>query len=416
MRILYLVHQFMPDFSGGTEQVTLNLARAAQSAGHRVDVFTVTAPDSPGWSERDGLRFGVVEGVPVFALAHQDTPTVELGFGANPRLEAEFRRFLESRPAYDVAHVMHAFRLNEAAELLAARRIPYVMTLTDFYSLCFRINLVRLDGGLCDGPRQGEACARHCATPELEPAAYADRVARTGRLLRRASAVAAVSDYVAQAVRAEHPDLDVRVIANGVDLLGLGAPARDPASRSASGKLTLGYLGTVSEAKGAVMLAEAFAAASPANARLRMVGPCHEPQSRARVEALLGRADITLDGPVAASEVGRVLGGFDLLCVPSLVPEAFSLALHEGFAVGLPALVADRGAPPLVVAARGCGRVAPAGDVAAWARAIDDIAADPQQLTAWAARVPLPQRIEEEGFLYTELYRAAATAPDRTGD
>ncbi|MDB5467543.1 MAG: glycosyl transferase, group 1 [Phenylobacterium sp.] len=412
MRILYLVHQFMPDFSSGTEQVTLNLARAAQSAGHRVDVFTVSAPHSPGWTERDGLRFGVVEGVPVFALAHQDDPAVELGFGANTRLEAEFRRFLESRPAYDVAHVMHAFRLNEAVELLAARHVPYVMTLTDFYSLCFRINLVRLDGGLCDGPRHGEACARHCATPDLEPAAYAERAARTGRLLRRASAVTTVSEYVAWVVRAEHPDLDVRVIPNGVDLLSLGAPAPGPASHTASGKLTFGYLGTVSEAKGAVMLAEAFAAARPTNARLRIVGPCHEPQSRGRIEALLGRADMTLEGPAAAADVGQVLGGFDVLCLPSLVPETFSLALHEGFAVGLPALVADRGAPPLVVAAHGCGRVVTAGDVAAWARAIGDIAADPQQLATWAARVPLPQRIEEEGFLYTELYRAAAAPAD----
>jgi hypothetical protein len=67
---------------------------------------------------------------------------------------------------------------------------------------------------------------------------------------------------------------------------------------------------------------------------------------------------------------------------------------------------------PLVVAAHGCGRVVAAGDVAAWARAIGDIAADPQQLAAWRARVPLPQRIEEEGFLYTELYRAAAAPTD----
>ena len=30
MRILYLVHQFFPEFGSGTERVTLNLARMAQ--------------------------------------------------------------------------------------------------------------------------------------------------------------------------------------------------------------------------------------------------------------------------------------------------------------------------------------------------------------------------------------------------
>ena len=39
MRILYVVHQFYPEFGSGTERVTLNLARMAQRAGHHVQVL-----------------------------------------------------------------------------------------------------------------------------------------------------------------------------------------------------------------------------------------------------------------------------------------------------------------------------------------------------------------------------------------
>ena len=39
MRILIVLHQFFPEFSGGTERVALNLARTAQRAGHHVRVL-----------------------------------------------------------------------------------------------------------------------------------------------------------------------------------------------------------------------------------------------------------------------------------------------------------------------------------------------------------------------------------------
>ena len=131
-------------------------------------------------------------------------------------------------------------------------------------------------------------------------------------------------------------------------------------------------------------------------------------------------ASIHLSGPVAAKDVPATLARFDVLCVPSVVPETFCLALHEGFATGLPALVSDLGNQAAVVGQAGCGRVLPAGDVAAWAEAIGRIAADPSELDAWRARIPLPTRIEEETFLYGQLYQrcveppAAAHAPARS--
>jgi hypothetical protein len=42
MRILFILHQFYPEFSGGTERVALDLARSAQRAGHYVRVLAST--------------------------------------------------------------------------------------------------------------------------------------------------------------------------------------------------------------------------------------------------------------------------------------------------------------------------------------------------------------------------------------
>jgi glycosyltransferase involved in cell wall biosynthesis len=403
MRLLFVVHQFLPDFAGGTERVTLNLARAAQADGVQVEVLTVTTGDKPGWRRTpEGFLAASVEGVPVTALAVAEPPLTELGFHANPALAAAAEQFFAARPAFDVAHVMHSLRMTELVEALVARRIPYVVTLTDFFTLCYRVNLVRLNGQLCGGPAGGKACQAYCPQPQLARDDYAARTERYGALLRRASALVAVSPYVAERVRAEHPDLAPFVVPNGVDLLKFRPPPPRPAERP----LTIGYLGTVSAAKGAVLLAEGFAAAKAPGVRLRIVGPCYEPETAERIGKLAKAADISVEAPVAPAEVPRLLAELDILAVPSQVPESFSLALHEGFAAGLPALVSDIGNAAAVVRATGAG-LALAAKPAAWSQAIRRLADQPGQLATWAKAAPLPWRIEEEAFAYSQLYRAA---------
>ena len=304
----------MPEFAGGTEQVTLNLARATQGDGHHAEIVTVSVNAGPEWRPGpDGVRSSTVEGVPVHVLgpAGQD-PLPLLGFGSGGGQAAAFRRFLDGRPDFDVVHVMHAFRLVDAVQVLAARRIPYVATLTDFFAICHRFNLLRLDMEVCAGPRGGAACQVHCAAPEIPEGGYAARITRLGALLEAASAVVAVSEHVAGRVRAEHPGLKVLVIENGVDLQRFGPPPTRPKDRP----LTFGYLGTVSEAKGAALLVAAFVRAAPAKARLRIVGPSYDPELAARLGVLAQGHEISFEGPVAGDQVAVALAGFDVLSVP----------------------------------------------------------------------------------------------------
>ena len=64
MRILFVVHQFLPDYFTGTEQYTFAIAQAMQRRGHSVEVFAL----DPDFAERDPVweqREEVVEGIPV---------------------------------------------------------------------------------------------------------------------------------------------------------------------------------------------------------------------------------------------------------------------------------------------------------------------------------------------------------------
>ena len=397
MRILFVVHQFMPEFSAGTERVTYTLAKAAQRDGHRVEVATCSVLGESHWAVkgRDGTREASVDGIPVHAFPGDGLEGVEVvGLRKNPAIRTWFERFLDKRESYDLVHVMHSMRMVDAVEVVRERGLPYVVTLTDFFLACYRINLVRPSGELCPGPNHGHNCETHCPLPGLGGALFRERYNQLRDVLQSAAEVVACSGYVAEVFKTEFPHLSVRVIEHGIDLLRFG---RRPNRQDA--ELVFGFLGTLSESKGVHILAEAFAAAAPAAARLEIVGPCYEPEFRKRLDAIADRtAHMTIRPPVGPDALASTLGGFSVLCVPSQVPETFSLVQQEGFASGLPSLVSDLGNPARVVREHRCGRTVPPRDIQAWAQAISQIAAQPGILRDWRANLPLPRRHEEEGF------------------
>jgi glycosyltransferase involved in cell wall biosynthesis len=403
MRILFVVHQFLPEFAAGTERATLNLAKCAQRDGHSVDILTCSLFPGAKWSEnsKTGLRSASFDGLRVYGIPRfEASPLEDLGFERNDLSHLD--RLLD-RTSYDLVHVTHGMRMLGVLEAIRERQIPYVITLTDFFLMCWRINLVRASGALCSGPAAGAACIRHCSTLALDDSRLLTRRDRTSRILESACAVIACSEFVAAIFRAEYPDLSIRVVEHGIDLLKFDPPA----PRASSDTVTFGYIGNLSETKGVHVLAEAFARAAPAKARLKLVGPSYDDTLMLQLRNWSQECPaISIEPAVPAHDIPAMLGTFDVLCLPSLVPETFSLALHEGFAAGLPALVSDLGHPGFVVREHCCGEVVAAGDVQAWADAIGRVTARPSLLKDWRHNVPLPNRIEEEGFLYSQIYHA----------
>jgi glycosyltransferase involved in cell wall biosynthesis len=407
MRILYIIHQFFPEFASGTERVAMNIAQTQQRNGHRVDVLTCSVRGASFWSyEQDGLRQAVVEGVPIFALPRELLGNMaEFSSDASEQVVSVVSRLLE-RNAYDVAHVMHSMRMLEAIEAIQQRQIPYVMTLTDFFAICYRINLIRLDGRYCKGPANGKACCSHCVDLSATPARIAARVRHLSAMVSNAAEVVACSEFVAEAFREEFPNVTFRVLEHGIELQRFHHRVRNSTDKL----LVFGYIGTLSEAKGVHVLIEAFKRAAVRNARLEIIGsPYFNEEFAAQLENYRG-PEIAIRDEVPHGDIPGILATFDILCLPSLVPETFSLALHEGFAAGLPALVSNIGWPARVVERASCGRAVQVGDVDAWSSAIAELSGNPGILAFWQKQIPLQARVEEEAFFYDQLYRRAVFA------
>ncbi|MEO7241639.1 MAG: glycosyltransferase [Variovorax sp.] len=424
MRILFFVHQFFPEYRSGTEAVTLNLAKAAQRAGHHVCVLSSVVTGAPADARAvdalPGAYASVFQGLPLVLLPRAAMPAdADYALSSDEAMVAHLQRWLALQK-FDLAHGLHPMRMASVLRALIACDIPYVLTLTDFFYECTRINLIDLAGHSCPGPDGGMRCASICKTEELGEAFFLERHAKGHEFLRGARKRIAPSPFVADRYRQAFPDLPFDVIAHGVDLIELAALGGEPGRESQADEsrpLRLLYAGTMIEPKGAEMLLQALALVPDANVRLRLAGGYYGNEAfRATINLLLA-ADARAEwiGELARSDLARELSNADVLCLPSLVPETFSLIFHEAAAVGLPALVSSLGAPAEVVAASGAGRVVECGNARAWADAIADLAACPSQRALWAEHLPLPLRIEEEAFFYQSIYLAMLSGGGSVG-
>lgn len=408
MRILHLVHQYPPDFIGGTELYTQSLARGLAARGHETAIFYRRSAPGVGLERRNE------DGIPVWA-AWDGELTAGRRFAATfraPALVESFCRVLDvAAPA--LVHIQHLMGLPLAmiAEL-RAREIPFIITLHDFWWVCANAQLLtNYSREICAGPRAYLNCAR-CVLARagsshswpVIPTLAGVLAARVGRLrtvLCQAARLVAPSEFVRQwyIAHGAPPDL-ARMIPHGITL-----PSWDAPHDRTPGPLRCVYLGGLSWQKGVHVAVEALREVR--GAELWIAGDeSFDPAYTAQLRALAGENTRFL-GRLSREEVWRTLAQADVLLVPSLWYETFSLVVREAFAVGAPVLVSDVGALAEAVRADVDGLRLPPGDVAAWRGAVQALVADPAQLAQLRAGVrsplPLAAHVDAIEALYAEL-------------
>jgi glycosyltransferase involved in cell wall biosynthesis len=416
MRIGYIVHQFYPEFSGGTERVTFNLAKCGQRAGHYVRVIACKVTAGPPEGHRfwppNGLVETIYKSIPVTLVRRESLPpTGEFSL----EVDSGFVRVLApllARERFDVFHVMHAMRMATAVAAVRNAEIPYLVTLTDFFFECFTVNRRTVENKACRGAEGGEKCVVDCLVAPWSPQGLRGRYLQGREILQGASRRVCPSRFVAESFRQEFDGLKFDVIPHGIDLTGLSDTG--PERREGGSGVVFGFVGTIVPQKGLDVLIKAFREVVEPTARLRICGGffgnlAYEKHIRSLIG---GDARIELRRPVSPAEALKIIRSVDILCLPSVVPETFSLVLHESFAARVPAMVSNIGAQGQVVSEEGAGLVVEAGSVPAWKAALEGVLADPARVGSWQARLPLPLRIEEEAALYEQLYREAALPDD----
>src|SRR5438034_2199815 len=187
----------------------------------------------------------------------------------------------------------------------------------------------------------------------------------TRAVVRRASSVVAVSDYLRRELEERVPEArgKTAVVDSGVDLERFVAV--EPAAELASPAFV--HVGSLSERKNVVRLADAFAAFGRGSLTFVGDGPLH-----ARLDGLPG---VRVVGRVAHDQVPRWLSAADVVCGPALI-EPFGQSLLEAMACERSVVATRVGGPPEFVT-DGTGVLVDPLDVGEIARGLELAAALP---------------------------------------
>lgn len=377
LKILYVVHQFLPRHVAGTELYTYALA---SELAQRHDVVILTA-ESDRSRERFELSRKNYDGLPVWEMVHNyqwhdfhDTYDC-------PEADAIFRRVLrEEKP--DIVHIQHLHHFSANFVTIAKMHgAPVVYTLHDYGLICPNDGQMRKpDGTICDGcaPQYCTACVRHPVDPErrppllprgLKPGLESIVPSDIGREVRLRRAGGAIEDPVALAQFERHDYL--KRVMEGVDLFispsaflrermieaGMMEPERIIVSdngydlapwrsveRTEGTGLRVGFVGTIGQHKGVHVLIDAMNGIDDPRISCQIWGDlaAFGEYGEEIVKRSTNQRTLFM-GPFTPTSLATVLANFDILVVPSLWYENSPLTVHEAALARVPVLASDIG-------------------------------------------------------------------------
>lgn len=406
MKIVYLIHQFYPQVYTGTEKFTLSVSSMMQRAGNKVKVISYSLYDDAFYDQVKGpilLKEFTYQGIPVLALKHKRIPH-DLDYALWDRDIADIGGDLIQREKPDIAHIAHCMRISTLAEVLQLRRVPYVMTLTDYFLACPKVNLTTSQGTLCKGPEEGEACRKLC--PELPFDYITNRLRNAKKLLFNAQLVVAPSRFLAGVFSQEFPGLEVKVINHG---LNFSKMQRHEKSYDNDDPITFCYAGSFNHHKGLHILIQAFKRIRSKNALLRIYGSGPDQSYVDSVKAMAeGDQRIEFCGVYSAEKTGEILSAVDVVVVPSLCYENYPTTLHEALACNVPVVAADIGGMAEKITEGVNGFLYRMGDVQHLHTVLQKIVDEPAVLNPLKRNIDkmMIPCVEEEAYTYGRAYQA----------
>lgn len=377
MNILLVSNGLPPTGFGGVEVYTNDLAENLGRQGHRVSVFC----RDTDFSKPDyDLVMDEVHGIRIFRLVndHKNIRSIRETF-SNSIVDAFFERIV-AEIAPEVIHFNHLITLSARLPFIAARRrIPSVITLHDFWSLCQRVHLVNWEGERCLGPKIGGDCQKCLyptgyAIPPM-PKAYQHTMAHRYELFERAllltQCLIVPSEFVRRIFSANgYPEEKIKIVP-----LGTASNARSK-MKTFSQQISFACVGTLIPLKGVDILIRAFGQVKNPAIRLNIYG--REDLSPMYVKFLkqLANGDkrIAFWGSFQPSERTKVYEENDVVMIPSLADETFSMVAHEAVAQGIPVIASNVGALSEVIQDGSNGFLVEPGNVQSLVRIIERVA------------------------------------------
>lgn len=452
MKIVLTTHQFLPYSSAGTEILTFETAKALTRRGYDVEVWTGYPADKT-LAEKEPFTFYEYEGLKVHCYNHSFYHTapnrnvMEFEFD-NIAFKKHFEDYLKrSKP--DIVHFFHLLRFSASAiDACLTSGVPGILTPTDFWIICPTCQLRLSDNSLCMGPDPDSLnCCRHIAfqssgvfgrAVERLPGALFRMMATQGqsswwpdkKFSPMFGSLAERKDFILKKVnkldRVLVPTrfMEKIMVQNGLDpgvieFIPYGInmkPFEKKIAKTGSERLRVGFMGTLSEHKGAHVLIKAVKALKDMPLIVKIYGKLdHDPGYTKKIKRMAGDdGRIEFCGHFPNDKIGEVFSGIDVLVVPSIWYENTPLVIYSAFASGTPVIATNLGGMSEVVRHEENGLLFEKGDAKGLSVLIKKLVEDRSLIGRLSKNVRPPKSISEyvddlEG-VYKDVLKKRKTA------
>jgi glycosyltransferase involved in cell wall biosynthesis len=406
MKIIYLVHQFYPEYQTGTEKFVLNNALMSQKAGHKVKVITYSFLEDSNFDHDNReilFRTYLYRGIPVIAYKYKLQPDDIHNALENQSLK-DFAITLLQKETPDIIHVGHPMRVHEFIWRAIDLDIPYIITLTDFYLLCPKVFLTPNNHSLCSGPQGGKACGVLCK--EFSNAYIKRRLSQSEKILSQAKAIISPSEFLKGIFKNEFEKIEIQTIPHGIDQKYIRQTDKVYQHNQ---PITFGFAGSLIQHKGVDVLLKAFHQIQSDTTKLEIYGTGLDFYVDYLNNFALDDPRVDFKGKYSTEQLGEVMENIDVLVTPSLSYENYPLVLHEALASNVPVIAADLGGMAEKIIDGINGYVFKPGDAADLRKKMEIIISNPSVLNDMKSFIKhnmVIPKVEQEAYEYNRIYQS----------
>jgi len=372
MRILQVVHDFLPNAIGGTEIYTYALSKEL-SKHHEVYLFFKDTKIN----ENNFIKKGYFDGLPFLSVNpnkyFKNFPYFNLikhssyFFGNNKKIDDIFKDLIEEfKP--DIIHFQHLIGFSpNLIKIAHEKKIPIVFTVHDYWLLCPKAHLIDNNLNICNIARDKFKCIKCLWNDGLykfkkikinHPKTYIEILKNLAKIIlnylkrpylifyifyirpRAIHEIIKKSDlFISPSYKLKNKLIEYGILKNKLIYLDLGIDDINfnNVKKTISKKIRFAFIGPVVSYKGIQVLLNAFD--NIKDATLDIYGPV----INSKFKKFIKNKSIKFKGKFNHQELVEIFSNIDILIVPSICMENSPLVVREAFATKTPVVASDIG-------------------------------------------------------------------------
>jgi glycosyltransferase involved in cell wall biosynthesis len=334
---------------GGSEIVAYEQSRAIKKMGFEIKIFA-------GKFDNKIKQYKISREKKDFEITRVNLNSIDFDSHSpnfnKEEIQGEFHKDLYQF-APDVVHFHNIYPLSlRMIDECYKMNIPTVMTLHDYWGICFKNTLITDNGRIC-GKKDNRClhCQESFYDTDDKPVSLAERNKSFLEFFNKIDLIISPSNYLIKRFIdcGVYPDKTV-VINNGIDISRF-----KKIKKTKTNKVRFGYIGQILEHKGIENILRGLSLLNSKEKNrisLILVGT-GEKTFIDYCKGLICELEIAnfvkFIGEIENSKVNKIFKNTDVLIVPSIWPENSPVTIMEALATGTPVLASDIGGIPELV-------------------------------------------------------------------